>query len=95
MPAPAQRQRAVRGDVLDILLIDTLWELNYSETADAALRVFEERATHAFPPVFIMPAGIPSWRPLRVELDFPIKTSAEIEKRFREIIRELGRIALG
>jgi hypothetical protein len=32
---------------------------------------------------------------LRVELDFPIKTSAEIEKRFREIIRELGRIATG
>jgi hypothetical protein len=59
MPAPAQRQRAVRGDVLDILLIDTLWELNYSETADAALRVFEERATHAFPPAFIMPRRHP------------------------------------
>jgi hypothetical protein len=27
---------------------------------------------------------------LAVELDFPIKTSAEIEKRFREIIREFG-----
>ena len=41
----------------------------------------------------------PEWHPeletLAVELDFPIKTSAEIEKRFREIIRELGRIALG
>jgi hypothetical protein len=77
-------------------LIDALGELNYSETADAALRVFEERATHAFPPAFIMPA---EWHPeletLAVELDFPIKTSAEIERRFREIIRELGRIALG
>jgi hypothetical protein len=29
------------------------------------------------------------------ELDFPIKSSAGIEKRFREIIREVGRIALG
>jgi hypothetical protein len=42
-----------------------------------------------------MPA---EWHPeletLAAELDFPIKTSAEIEKRFREIIRELGRIAL-
>lgn len=91
-PAAAGRAR----DVLDILLIDALGELNYLETADAALRVFEERATHAFPPAFIMPA---EWHPeletLAVELDFPIKTSAEIEKRFREIIRELGRIALG
>jgi hypothetical protein len=91
-PAAAGRAR----DVLDILLIDALGELNYFETADAALRVFEERAIHAFPPAFIMP---PEWHPeletLAVELDFPIKTSAEIEKRFREIIRELGRIALG
>jgi hypothetical protein len=43
-----------------------------------------------------MPA---EWHPeletLRSELDFPIKTSAEIEKRFREIVRGLGRIALG
>jgi hypothetical protein len=65
-------------------LIDTLGELNYSETADAALHVFEERATHAFPPTFIMLAA---WHPeletLAVELDFPIKTSAEIERRLR------------
>ena len=67
-----------------------------SETSDAALRVFEERATHAFPPEVIMPA---TWRPeletLAVELNFPIKTAAEIERRFREIIRELGQIAAG
>jgi hypothetical protein len=91
-PAAAGRGR----DVLDILLIDALGELNYPETADAALNVFEERATHAFPPAFIMPA---EWRSeletMAVELDFPIKASAEIEKRFREIIQELGRFATG
>jgi hypothetical protein len=76
-------------------LIEALGELNYSETATAALRVFEERATHAFPPALVMPAEwYPELETLAVELDFPIKTSIEIEKRFREIIRELGRIAL-
>ncbi len=90
-PAAAGRAR----DVLDILLIEALGELNYYETATAALRVFEERATHAFPPASVMPAEwYPELETLAVELDFPIKSSIEIEKRFREIIRELGRIAL-
>ena len=79
-------------DVLDILLIDALGELNYPETADAARRVFEERATHAFPPVFIMPG---EWRPeletMAMELEFPIKAAAAIEQRFREIIDALDR----
>jgi hypothetical protein len=79
-------------DVLDILLIDTLGELNYSETAAAARRVFEERATHAFPPVFIMPG---EWSPelesMAVELALPIKTAAAIGQRFLEIIAALGR----
>ena len=79
-------------DVLDILLIDALGELNYSETADAARRVFEERATHAFPPVFIMPG---EWRPeletMAIELEFPIKPAAAIEQRLREIIDALDR----
>ena len=79
-------------DVLDILLIDALGELNYPETADAARRVFEERATHAFPPVFIMPG---EWRPeletMAIELEFPIKAAAAIEQRFREIIDALDR----
>ena len=79
-------------DVLDILLIDALGELNYPETADAARRVFDERATHAFPPVFVMPG---EWRPeletMAVELEFPIKAAATIEQRFREIIEALDR----
>ena len=79
-------------DVLDILLIDALGELNYPETSDAARRVFEERAIHAFPPVFVMPA---EWRPeletMAVELEFPIKAAAAIEQRFREIIDALDR----
>jgi hypothetical protein len=58
---PAAQGRA--RDVLDILLIDALGQLNYSETAHAARHIFEARATHAFPPAFVMP---PEWRP---ELD--------------------------
>ena len=82
--------------MLDILLIDVLGELDYSKTAEAALRVFEERATHAFPPVFVMPG---EWRSeletMAAGLEFPIKASAAIEQRFREIIQELGRVAAG
>jgi len=43
-PAAAGRAR----DVLDILLIDALGQLNYAAAADAARRVFADRATHAF-----------------------------------------------
>ena len=55
-PAAAGRAR----DVLDILLIDSLGQLNYAAAANAARRVFAERATHAFPPTFIIP---PEWKP--------------------------------
>ena len=91
-PAAAGRAR----DVLDILLIDALGELNYAETAKAALRVFEERATHPFPPISATPV---EWRPelesMAAELDFPIKTFAPIEKRFAEVLTELERAARG
>ena len=86
-PVAAGRAR----DVLDILLIDALGEIDYLETANAARRVFEERATHAFPPEAVMPA---EWRPeleaLAADLDFALKTSAAIERRFLEVIRRLS-----
>ena len=89
-PAAAGRAR----DVLDILLIDMLGELDYRETASAARRVFEQRATHAFPPEFVMPE---EWRPelegLADELGFPLRTSAAIEQRFLEVIQMLERAA--
>jgi hypothetical protein len=87
-PAAAGRAR----DVLDILLIDALGQINYAETAQAARRLFEARASHAFPPAFIMP---PDWRPelesLAVELGFNPSTAAEIEGRFLDVIQLLGR----
>ena len=89
-PAAAGRAR----DVLDILLIDALGQLNYAETAHAARRVFEARATHAFPPVFAVP---PEWGPelesLALELGFTLSTAGEIEGRFREVIQLLERAA--
>lgn len=85
-PASAGRAR----DVLDILLIDTLGQLNYLEAARAARLVFEARATHAFPPAFAVPA---EWGPelesLALELGFTLSTAGEIEGRFREVIRLL------
>jgi hypothetical protein len=85
-PAAAGRAR----DVLDILLIDLLGHLDYSKTAKAATRIFQERATHAFPPAFTMPAEWHSeLEAMAAELNFPIKSSDEIGTRFREIIKTL------
>jgi hypothetical protein len=85
-PASAGRAR----DILDILLIDVLGQLNYSDTVSAARRVFAHRGTHSFPPVFAMPDA---WRTelevLASELDFPLRTAAEIERRFLQVILSL------
>lgn len=89
-PARAGRAR----DVLDILLIDALGEIDYHEAAEAACRVFEDRATHPFPPEFVMP---PEWRPelegMAAELGFPLTTSSAIQQRFLEVIRMLEHAA--
>ena len=86
-PAAAGRAR----DILDILLIDLLGQMNYSATASAARRVFDQRGTHSFPPVFAMPE---EWRPeveaLVGELEFPLRTAAEIEHRFLQFIQTLA-----
>jgi len=72
------------------LLIETLGQLDYSAARAAARRVFRERATHAFPPVFIVP---PIWRPelagLAAELGFPVTDAADIERIFRDTIRRI------
>lgn len=84
--APYSTSRA--RDVLDILLIEMLGGLDYRRTSAAARTVFEERATHAFPPAFIMP---PEWRPeiesLAVQLGFPQSGAGEIEERFRAVLQ--------
>jgi hypothetical protein len=86
-PAAAGRAR----DVLDVLLIDALGQLNYAATADAARRVFAERATHPYPPAFVMPL---EWGPeleaLARELGFAYASAVEIEQRFVELIRMLA-----
>jgi hypothetical protein len=71
-----------------------LGELDYRETASAARRVFEQRATHTFPPEFVMPE---EWRAelegLAEELGFPLRNSSAIEQRFLEVIQMLDRAA--
>lgn len=77
-------------DVLDILLIHTLGELDYAEAAKATRSIFSERATHQFPPNATIP---PEWatelESLARDLDFPIRTASEMQRRFREIVGEL------
>ena len=80
-------------DVLDIILIDTLGELDYAETAEAARTIFSERATHDFPPDAKFPA---QWGPeleaSAKDLRFPIRTVSQIQDRFREIVATLSGI---
>jgi hypothetical protein len=79
-------------DILDILLIDTLGELNYAEARNAARRIFEERATHEFPPnTTIRPEWGPELEALARDLGFPIRTASEMQQRFREFIGMLVR----
>jgi hypothetical protein len=85
-PAAAGRAR----DILDILLVETLGKLDHKRTQSAAKRIFKQRDTHAFPPVFELPAA---WRPelesLARELEFPIATAHEIEARFRVVLNAI------
>lgn len=78
-------------DVLDILLIETLGQLDYAATLISAQRVFQERATHDFPPQFIIP---PPWRPeleaLAEQIGFSALTAADIERMFRETIQRIA-----
>jgi Nucleotidyl transferase AbiEii toxin, Type IV TA system len=82
-------------DVLDILLIDMLGGLDYAKASAAARKLFEERATHAFPAVFTMPV---EWRPevesLAVQLGFPKTNANEIEEQFLTVLRRLTEIEI-
>ena len=78
--------------LLDILLIETLGGSDNRRMSAAARQVFAERATHAFPPMFAMPA---EWRPevetLAGQLGFPVSNASEIEQRFLALIRRLAK----
>ncbi len=87
-PFSAARAR----DILDILLIDTLGELNYAETGTAVPRVFEERATHNFPPnTTIRPEWGPELEALARDLGFPIRTASDMQQRFSKFVETLVR----
>lgn len=79
-------------DILDILLIDLLGNLDYSKVREAAVRLFSERATHAFPQEISIP---PDWRvqlrAMAVELGYPVTDPAAIEDRFRKLLASITR----
>lgn len=86
-PRAAGRAR----DVLDILLVEMLHGLDYVRVAEASMRVFATRATHEFPPEFVMP---PEWRPeleaLAVQLGFAETHAPAIEEQFRAVLRRIS-----
>jgi hypothetical protein len=79
-------------DVLDILLIDMLGRLDAKKVRAAAELVFEERATHAFPPT-VQIAG--EWKPelevLAKELGYSTTSATEIESRFGTFVNLLAK----
>jgi hypothetical protein len=77
-------------DVLDILLIETLGQLDHAAALLAARRIFEERATHDFPPKFeVPPAWRPEWEALAEQLGFGSFAAADIEAMFRETVQRI------
>jgi hypothetical protein len=89
-PVAAGRAR----DILDILLIDLLGELDYTQTRLAAERVFAERGTHPFPPKYDPPA---SWQ-LELEttaksLGFPLTNASQIDGKFRAVLLAIANTA--
>ncbi len=68
--------------------------LDYVRASNAAMRVFEARATHSFPSEFVMPAA---WRPeveaLAAQLGFAETRAAAIEERFREVLQRIAEAA--
>nr|WP_184222826.1 nucleotidyl transferase AbiEii/AbiGii toxin family protein [Granulicella aggregans] len=87
-PYSARRARYV----LDILLIDMLGKLDAKKVRAAAEQVFEERATHVFPPTVQIAA---EWKPelevLAKELGYSTASAAEIESRFEVFLDLLAK----
>ena len=79
-------------DVLDILLIDMLGKLDAKKVRAAAEQVFEERATHAFPPNVQISA---EWKSelevLAKELGYSTTSAAEIESRLKVFVDLLAK----
>ena len=79
-------------DVLDILLIELLGRLDVKKVRSAAEQVFEERATHTFPPTVQI---VEEWKPelevLAKELGYPTTSATEIEASFRVFVESLAK----
>jgi hypothetical protein len=77
--------------VLDILLIEDLGQLEFSQVREAVSRVFHERATHDLPTVFTLPSGWPAeLESLAVDLSLPTQSAGDIERRFQRFLATLA-----
>jgi len=79
-------------DVLDILVVSMLGHLDHVRARAAALRIFAERNTHAFPPETAIPV---EWNAeletLTEELGYRTTDVAEIQKEFGDLISRIAR----
>jgi hypothetical protein len=79
-------------DILDVVFLDTLGQLNPKSVKLACLRVFEERAEHAWPPPIEVP---PAWRVELASLargqGLPFVTGDEVVSAFSRIYERIVR----
>lgn len=85
---PYKKGRA--RDILDILLMEMLGQLDLAAIRKAAEQVFQQRATHSFPPAIeIAPEWEPELEALAVNLGYPTTSATEIEGKFRAFVGSL------
>ena len=78
-------------DILDVLLIKLLGQFDEDSIRKAVVRIFKERAEHAWPPQHIIYPG--DWKArladMATTLGYPITDAEEILANFHEIIGKL------
>jgi hypothetical protein len=91
----AEREDRAR-DVLDILLVDTLGQLDRGRMRAAAERIFAERGTHRFPPDAKTPVEFRNeLESLATELGYGTTNAEEIEAEFARLVETIAKADLG
>lgn len=77
-------------DVLDILLIEDLGQLDFTQVKEAVDRIFRERSTHDLPGTFTLLSGWPAeLESLAEELSLATQSAHDIERRFQMFLLKL------
>jgi hypothetical protein len=85
---PRPSSASIARDILDVVFLDMLGQLDPKAVQSACIRVFQQRAEHAWPPAIDIP---PAWRvelaSLAAEQALPFATGDEVVAAFMNIYR--------